>query len=66
MRFSVKFKSEPDSFLVRFKSVQFVSDGGYERGYERGYADGLAARKSEVWVFTLVDGTIVEKEVPLL
>ena len=39
---------------------------GYTEGRTDGYADGLAARTYEVWTITLVDGSVVEKEVALL
>ena len=41
-------------------------DKGYTDGYEKGHTDGLAQREYEVWTITLVDGSIVEKEVALL
>ncbi len=50
------------TFAATFGEVHNLSDGGYERGY----ADGLAARTHETWTLTLVDGTVVEKEVALL
>lgn len=55
-----------------------LPDGGYERGYNEGYIkgeadgkiagydEGLAARTYEIWMITLSDGTMVEKEVSLL
>lgn len=39
---------------------------GYNEGHSEGYNEGLSARTYETWTFTLVDGTIVEKEVALL
>lgn len=39
---------------------------GYTDGHAVGYAEGLAARKYETWTITLVDGTVIEKEVALL
>lgn len=45
------------------------SDGetaGYERGHAAGVEEGLASRSYETWTITLVDGTVVEKDVALL
>lgn len=42
------------------------SEEAYELGRSEGYAEGLAARTCEVWTITLVDGTVIEKEVALL
>lgn len=39
---------------------------GYADGHITGYAEGLAARTYENWTITLVDGSIIEKEVALL
>ena len=39
---------------------------GYGVGKQDGYNEGLAARTYETWTITLVDGSIVEKEVALL
>lgn len=41
-------------------------DEGYSDGYTKGHTDGMAERQHEVWTITLVDGTVVEKEVALL
>lgn len=41
-------------------------DEAYNDGYNKGHTDGLAQRQYEVWTITLVDGSIVEKEVALL
>ena len=78
MKIDVVFHENEKSFEAAFGEVHNVSDGGFDRGYaagykkgeddglEKGYADGLAARRYEVWTITLADGSIVEKEVPLL
>lgn len=39
---------------------------GVQEGYTNGYQTGLAERQYEVWTITLVDGSVVEKEVALL
>ena len=39
---------------------------GVIEGYQDGYNNGLAARTYETWTITLVDGTVVEKDVALL
>ena len=39
---------------------------GYADGYREGYDEGLATRTYETWTITLVDGSVVEKEVALL
>lgn len=39
---------------------------GHTDGHTEGYEEGLAARTYETWTITLVDGTIIEKEVVLL
>lgn len=62
MNFKPKFVQNNMSFNPQFREIQTASDGGYERGY----AEGLAERRHEVWIITLVDGTVVEKEVALL
>ena len=41
-------------------------ESGYVKGREKGYNEGLSARTYETWTITLVDETIVEKEVALL
>ena len=74
MKVNVVFSESNHSFDADFGEVHGVSDGGYERGYEAGYgdgytkghADGLAERTYEIWTLTLVDGTVIEKEVALL
>lgn len=70
MFFNADFNITDQSFTPSFGKVNNISDGGYERGYERGYdagyEKGLAARTYEIWTITLVDGTVVEKEVALL
>lgn len=78
MTFRVKFSEQSGSFRARFGAVQTASDGGFDRGYaegyekgnadgyRKGYDEGLAARTYETWTITLVDGTIVEKDVALL
>lgn len=62
MKLAVTFSESTTSFNSEFGEVHTVSDGGYESGY----ADGLAARTHETWTMTLVDGTVVEKDVALL
>lgn len=82
MRLKVKFKEIDNTFKANFGEVHNISDGGYERGYETGYTkgntdgykmgfeqgydEGLSKRTYEVWTITLVDGSMVEKEVALL
>lgn len=78
MKFAVKFEELEQTLVAEFGEVQNVSDGGFERGYKagyekgeadglrKGYDEGLAARSYEIWTITLADGSIVEKEVPLL
>lgn len=66
MKFSVKFKEQQSKINVNFSDTQYASDGGFERGYEQGYQKGLSERKYETWTITLIDGTVVEKEVSLL
>lgn len=39
---------------------------GHANGVEEGYANGLAARTYETWTITLVDETVIEKEVSLI
>ncbi len=39
---------------------------GHKEGVDQGYADGLAARTYETWTITLVDGSVIEKDVALL
>ena len=39
---------------------------GYERGHADGVAEGLAARTYETWTITMVDGSVIEKDVALL
>lgn len=43
---------------------------GYEKGHTdghtEGYAAGLAAREFETWTITLVDGSVIEKDVALV
>ena len=62
MKVEAKFVESKQSFKAKFGEVHDVSDGGYERGYEA----GLAERSYETWTITLMDGTIVEKEIALL
>ncbi len=78
MKLDVMFQENKTSLKADFGEVNNISDGGYERGYasgydkgeaeghKTGYAEGLSKREYEIWTFTLVDGTIVEKEVALL
>lgn len=78
MRLDVNFEESRQTFDANFGEIQTAGDGGFERGYEAGYVkgnadgytkghtDGLATRTYETWTITLVDGTIVEKEVALL
>ena len=62
MTVNVSFSESNQSFTPGFNEVHTVSDGGYERGY----AEGMAARTHETWTLTLIDGTVVEKDVALL
>ena len=39
---------------------------GLDDGYDRGYSVGLSERTYETWTITLVDGTVIDKEVALL
>lgn len=82
MRFEVEFQLSNQNLTANFGEVHNVSDGGYERGYAKGhtdgleqgyddgrtagYAEGLAERKYETWTITLIDGTVIEKDVALL
>lgn len=74
MTFRVKFSEQGGSFRARFGAVQTASDGGFDRGFAEGYAqgksdgysEGLAARTYEIWTITLVDGSVIDKEVALL
>lgn len=78
MILNITFQENNQLFSSDFGEVQMASDGGYEQGYEVGYGagyenglhigyqEGLDERRYEIWTFTLDDGTIVEKEVPLL
>lgn len=62
MTLNVTFSESNQSFDSTFGEVHNISDGGYERGY----AEGMAARTHETWTLTLIDGTVVEKDVALL
>ena len=64
--FKLKFQNTDNKFSLDFGPVVEVSDGGFEKGYKKGYNEGLATRKYEIWTFTLDDGSIVEKKVPLI
>ena len=78
MNFVAKFSEQDNGFFAKFGTVHHVTDGGYDRGYAegyekgnadgygKGYDEGLAARTYETWTITLVDGSVVEKEVSLL
>ena len=78
MILDVKFSESNQSFNPQFGEVHNISDGGFEKGYTAGYtqgevdgyakghSDGLTERQYEVWTITLVDGTIVEKDVALV
>lgn len=70
MKKQVTFVEQEMKLVANFGQTHRVSDGGFERGYEQGVADGykqgLSARTYETWTITLVDGTVVEKEVALL
>lgn len=70
MKINVRFKELNQKFNPRFGELHEVSDGGYDRGYAAGYEkgeqDGLSARQHETWTITLVDGTVIEKDVALL
>lgn len=48
------------------KDIDDVYKAGKAEGHTEGYNDGLAARTYETWEITLADGTVIEKEVPLL
>ena len=41
-------------------------ENGYSDGHKNGYNEGLAARTHETWTITLVDGSVIEKDVALL
>lgn len=66
MILDMEFEELNSEMDIDFEELQTSSDGGYERGYAKGYTDGLAARTHETWTITLVDGSIVEKDVALL
>lgn len=78
MILEMDFSENDQNIEMEFGEVNNISDGGFERGYEagyesgysegefNGYKQGLNERKYETWVITLMDGTIVEKEVALL
>lgn len=66
MNLDFNFSASEQSFEPEFNNLQTASDGGFERGYAAGYEDGMAARTYETWTFTLVDETVVEKDVALL
>ena len=70
----VIFEELNTSFDADFSELYQLSNDRYEEGYDdgikQGYSDGydkgLAARTHETWTITLVDGSVVEKEVALL
>jgi GTP-binding protein EngB required for normal cell division len=61
-----------DWFLANATPIETIADKlvkiaeNEQKVFERGYTDGLSARTYETWTITLIDGTIVEKEVALL
>lgn len=70
----VVFEEVKTSFDADFSELYQISNDRYEEGYndgvKQGYSDGydkgLAARTYDTWTITLVDGSVVEKEVALL
>ena len=77
MKLTAKIKAPP-TLTAKVNEIRLPLDGGFEEGFEQGYekgnedgyavgyAEGLSARKYETWAITLIDGTVVEKEVALL
>lgn len=60
-------KGEEDGILKGYADGQETGYAeGCADGLAKGYAEGLAARTYETWTITLVDGSVVEKEVALL
>lgn len=78
MEFDLVWFEEDGSFDLEFEEFSVITDGGFEKGYQEGYEEGandgyqegydegLSHRTYETWIVTLIDGTIVEKEVGLL
>lgn len=78
MEFDLIWFEEDGSFELDFEEISVITDGGFEKGYQEGYEDGadhgyqdgyeegLTHRTYETWVITLMDGTVIEKEVALL
>ena len=43
MKVTVRFSQSENLFKPKFREVDNISDGGYERGYESGFVDGVAS-----------------------